>query len=189
MSHFEALPMGFETQNSKLLPSTTIPILKHSLWDLKHSKFFKPLILSSILKHSLWDLKLFNYIPYCYLQHYFEALPMGFETLSSRIQKRNFQFWSTPYGIWNWWRKERSRRRRYFEALPMGFETCIAWRWLYDCWILKHSLWDLKLLHRASCDYLIFLFWSTPYGIWNSSLGHLVLESLLFWSTPYGIWN
>ncbi len=57
ISHFEAVPMGFETLGYLCL-DFGIPILKQSLWDLKQ-----------LLK---------NTGVICPV--YFEAVPMGFET-------------------------------------------------------------------------------------------------------------
>ncbi len=44
-----------------------------------------------------------------------------------------------------------------FEAVPMGFETIIDGNGIVEPYILKQSLWDLKLLHIwQACIYDIF---------------------------------
>ncbi len=53
---------------------------------------------------------------------YFEAVPMGFETIAPASQKP----------------------QTYFEAVPMGFETSSLEMNISQHLILKQSLWDLK---------------------------------------------
>ncbi len=55
---FEAVPMGFETADERSYRNTR-PILKQSLWDLKHPVIVMDKVTRErILKQSLWDLKL-----------------------------------------------------------------------------------------------------------------------------------
>ena len=91
----------------------------------------------------------------------FEALPMGFETQPKpfRIGRTLYNFEALPMGF------ETSIHviitpslLVHFEALPMGFETTLD----NSCYnnlffILKHSLWDLKLV-ALFCFYFFALF-------------------------------
>ena len=122
------------------------------------------------MKQSLWDLKLwlFKLSQLCRQHH--EAIPMGFETQAIFcILFDVCRSWSNPYGIWNYKAtKEFVDFYKNHEAIPMGFETFFpyigtasglsSWSNPYGIWnivvaglwyafkyIMKQSLWDLKL--------------------------------------------
>ena len=112
-----------------------------------------------------------------------------------------------PYGIWNvcisllWLPRlfvwtypmgfETTLHGYYkFDALvwtyPMGFETYFCFSFYFRWVWFEHTLWDLKLRHRATDCAIEGL--NIPYGIWNprSMSGNCNSSGL---NIPYGIWN